>query len=217
MKLKSKKILAASLASAVCFSIAGTTTANAIQIDYKFDITDSVNNGTKQYTKLSGNYEQGVRFKVRSIANPLHKDWWQLKLVVKDGKLQLQGPTNIPSHLTIDDDYTIRVYDPSQNLKAVYKLDYRKKASEEFRKLVESFNKYAPTYKDCYIVIAGKTWRDTVKFYSKENPNQSAITSTSGNDFRNGYQNVSKNRTAFKITDRGLVESYLLWDWYWDF
>ena len=214
MKLKSKKVLVASLASALCLGVVSPTTANAIQVEHKFDLNDILGStGYNKYSKITGNYSQGVRFKLRSIRNPLHKDWWELRLVVRDGKLKLEGPTNIPNHLTIDDNYSIRVYDRQGILLAKYILDYRKPVSEEFENLKHYFNSYAPTYKYGYITIAGEKWNDTVSFYSKVTPGQTAIKQTSNNDYVKGYNKVNRFRVAFKITDEGLVETPFIWSW----
>ena len=197
----SKKVLSMVICGFIVF---GGSQANLIKAHAASSSTTSIQNSIQ--------WKQTVRFKLRAKWNTLYKAWWSINLVYRDGRLTLEGPTNIPGNLTFDDTFVLgyRNYDKDplrQETKIItqFRPSHNCSAGDALRRAMDLFNRAGIKRFDT-IFMNGENWNDTLKF-SSVNPK---IIQNSNNNYSNGYITVDKFKTGFKVEDRGLVEQGII-------
>lgn len=204
MKKSKKKLLsliaAIGITGGILASPLNQVTANAVMFELKKD---------QLYVPIEGNYAHAIKFKLRGTQNVLYKAWWQLQLVVRDGKLKLEGPSNIPTNLTFDDTFFIRVVDTNGKLKYLYRTEWDTNSDDreqQLKEMMAGFDKANVGLGD-KITITGQRWKSTVLFTKEFDP----LIQTSNNNYADGFENVNKYNVVFEVTNKGLKEVKEYW------
>ena len=165
-------------------------------------------------------WQEGIRFRLRRKNNASCKDWWEVNLVCRNGRVTLEGPTNIPDCFTFDDIFVIAVntYDTFGIAKVPFKLypSIGGSAKEILKQEMEDFNNFdAEVYDDVFMhgINCSDSFAlsntNSYTFYgnsSKISSNSSAIKRFSKNDYTRGYINRDRWYTGFEFRDGGLYE-----------
>ena len=156
-------------------------------------------------TQSNVKWEQQIAFKLRAKWNSLYKAWWNIKLVcTKDGKLRLEGPTNIPGNLTFDDRFIMgyrRANSLENHLSFVFGPSRYASAGDALNRAMLLFNQAEVKIGD-EIFVHGENWTDTFEWL----PMNSKIHQTSQNEYAYGYKNIDRYAVGFKATENGLDE-----------
>ena len=150
-------------------------------------------------------WEQQIAFKLRAKWNSLYKAWWNIKLVcTKDGKLRLEGPTNIPGNLTFDDRFIMgyrRANSLENHLSFVFGPSRYASAGDALNRAMILFNQAKVKIGDS-IFVHGEDWNDTLRFPGYN----SVIRKTSKNVYEYGYKNIDRYVVGFEATKYSLEE-----------
>ncbi len=191
---------------------------------HKVNGVDGMNGEDKGFTKPEASqiqWQQGIRIKLRAIHNFFYKDWWEIKLVSRNGVLQLEGPTDIPGNLTFDDVYIIGFNDSTHSgrTRHIFRTDLSQgSASHVLKEQMKRFND-AQIRLGEPIFIQGLNWDDTLKFSSSTNAIYGVPHSYFGNynDYSQGYKNRNRWDVGFIATRQGLKEAVFFHTIYpWD-
>ena len=152
-------------------------------------------------------WKVGLRFKLHSKNNPSKKDWWEITLACRDGKVKLEGRTDIPSDLTFDDKFTIGFEKQGNNARVSTPIVFRAcnsaSAGDALNRAMKIFNDADIKVGD-KIFMSGEKYQDSLRF-----TNTGYIKGITGNDYSKGYQKnrIDQFSAGFAVAKNGLYEA----------
>ena len=175
--------------------------------------------GASQVTLVKANaqvqWKQPVRIGLQAKGVEIIKDAWQIDLVLEGGYLKLEGPTNIPSRWTFDDEFHFgKVGDKarSSNKPLVVRTNNVCAPGPALKRLMDQFNDLELTVGD-EIYMHGQNSQTTLKFPgSSLTIRRQPMARGPINNYDYGYQHVNRHQTGFIITGSGLYEKIYNYD-----
>ena len=150
-------------------------------------------------------WSEVVGFKTHTKGFCGFTDRWSLNLQLIDGKLKLNGRTDIPENITFHDTYTVgwrKRYATKYNT-TVFRPCWQASAGSALRKVEQMVNNANLGVGDV-IFIHGERYNDSVTFSNPDLIKQEKQSRLSYNNYFPLYKTLDQHHTAFYVTDDGL-------------